>query len=678
MKMFVAILRVVALVVATAVASAAADTNTVPPEQSVNAVPAAKVVRIEVEQEFGEASDVKLPFADVARDVFALVGQQVVEKGDTPLVLKVEAHGEALGGNYTGTITGYHYSGASLSGDLTLEMDGKKVAGSHFERQVPAAYEIHTEYPHPSDAPFDRTIGGYQKGLFELLTQTHGLEPLVNASRTGGWDLRQAAILALGGSGRAEAVPPLITLLTKTTQHNESLRAVTALALGRLGDARALPALIAAMDQGEASLPALERKDAEENWRATLQPGIAVPDELPDDETDARNCILAAVMHIDAPDKVERLLAALRDESSAMRRTSAAQLLGHMDAKTAEPALIEALRDKSFAVRAAAAGALGELRAVSAVEALSTASKDANAIVRATAEESLGNIGSQSGEQLLRLATRQAEGPIHDIPLEKLAEQLRTGNRLLRNLTVEQLLQRDDPAAKKMELLELALKDEWEQVRAAAVAGLPAAKDVRVQELLVEASKDKEAAVRIAAAGALTDSYANAELLDTFARLLKDEEEEVRRSAVSALGKIHEPRSVELLSAFVRDAERSYPVLEEVVDALGEIGDRRAVPVLLDVLQGPHDPARLKAVSVLGALGDKRAVEPLIALLETEEKRTSPAARESEENMESPEDTELNGAAVEALTAITKQDFAKAAEWRRWWTENREKFTPKP
>jgi HEAT repeat protein len=685
----------------------AADTNT--PPDTAAAVRAAKVVRIEVKQEFQEAPDIKLPFAAIARDIFALVGQQIVETGDTPVVLRVEAGGGPAGGDYTGDFTGYHYSGASLEGNLTLEMDKKKVASVEFAKEVRPPFVIHRSYKRPSDAPFAGTLGGYRKGLFELLAQTHGLDPLVAAARTGKtWDLREAAILALGDTDKPEAVPPLVALLAQTTQHQKPARAVIALALGRLRDARALPALIEAMDQeGEASLSDVDPKD--EHWRETLDFALGMPDEeMPnEDETDARKCVLGAIMAIESTNKVEQLVTTLRDERSELRRLGAALLLGSTKAKDAAPALIEALRDKSFAVRAVAASALGDIGDASAVDALSAAGKDVSPIVRELAAEALDEISETHGRgELLRKAIAPDVPAPKDIPVDELAEALRTGNGLQRREAVELLAWSRDPRAP--ELLATALKDELTPVRLAAVDQLRGVKEPRARELLLKAVKDTDPSVRFRAADALLDFEPTAEMLDAYAELLKDEEPTVRLSAVEALGRIREPRSVELLAARLRDEDESDSARESIVNALGELNATNAVPALLELLKDSSDPVLPIAAAVVGDLGDKRAVElliallrdrrtsdregivralgklgdaravePLIALLEAEE-RAKPSGPDSEmSDFESEESSEVS-AAPEALTAITKENFTTAAEWRRWWTENREKFKAKP
>ncbi len=54
-------------------------------------------------------------------------------------------------------------------------------------------------------------------------------------------------------------------------------------------------------------------------------------------------------------------------------------------------------------------------------------------------------------------------------------------------------------------------------------------------------------------------------------------------------------------------------------DALGKIGDKRAVEPLITALDDEDELVREGAAKALGMLGDKRAVEPLITALGDED-----------------------------------------------------------
>jgi HEAT repeat protein len=106
----------------------------------------------------------------------------------------------------------------------------------------------------------------------------------------------------------------------------------------------------------------------------------------------------------------------------------------------------------------------------------------------------------------------------------------------------------------------------------------------------------------------------------------------LRRAAAEALGQLGDARAVEPLIGALGDETVS--VRQAAVGALGELDDARAVEPLIGLLHGKDRwSVRDAAVLALGRLGDARAVEPLIGLLHDE-------------------DGSLVQKAVEALTAI--------------------------
>jgi HEAT repeat protein len=102
--------------------------------------------------------------------------------------------------------------------------------------------------------------------------------------------------------------------------------------------------------------------------------------------------------------------------------------------------------------------------------------------------------------------------------------------------------------------------------------------------------------------------------------------------AIQVLGDIGDPRAVELLLKLLGRIDRA-DNWDTAVEALGHIGDPRAVEPLIAVLADPHHPwpddfdyeneTRQAAAEALGWLGDARALAPLIAALEHDELRSS-------------------------------------------------------
>lgn len=96
---------------------------------------------------------------------------------------------------------------------------------------------------------------------------------------------------------------------------------------------------------------------------------------------------------------------------------------------------------------------------------------------------------------------------------------------------------------------------------------------------------------------------------------LRDGHRGLQRAALAALAAIGDPRAVapliELCDSYSFSLAGANPA-----EALGDIGDKRAVPTLIRLLHHPHGEARVDAAEALGEIADTAAVGPLIALLD--------------------------------------------------------------
>ena len=126
-----------------------------------------------------------------------------------------------------------------------------------------------------------------------------------------------------------------------------------------------------------------------------------------------------------------------------------------------------------------------------------------------------------------------------------------------------------------------------------------------VTALLAIAHDDPDVDIQqdaVDALGKLRSGEALAALID-IARTHPNED--LRREAVEIVGRTA-PKAValEVLPAIVRD-DRDHHVQHEAVEELGELHDRRAFPVLLDVARHhPSPDVRRKAVAALGEMGE--------------------------------------------------------------------------
>lgn len=164
--------------------------------------------------------------------------------------------------------------------------------------------------------------------------------------------------------------------------------------------------------------------------------------------------------------------------------------------------------------------------------------------------------------------------------------------------------------------------------------GSGTAGDKRAVSAFIQALKDSNVSVRQTAVemlGGLGDTRAVPALIET----LKDNDVSVRRTAVEVLGDFGDTRAVPALIEALNDS--NVWVRRTAVDALGGFGDKRAVPALIKILNDSKNSeglngkpyglshleytlhgniVRLSAARTLGKLGDIRAVPALIRVLD--------------------------------------------------------------
>ncbi|MGD9014793.1 MAG: HEAT repeat domain-containing protein, partial [Candidatus Omnitrophota bacterium] len=94
-----------------------------------------------------------------------------------------------------------------------------------------------------------------------------------------------------------------------------------------------------------------------------------------------------------------------------------------------------------------------------------------------------------------------------------------------------------------------------------------------------------------------------------------DSDQRVRESAFQALEKLDATKE-EMLAGYLEATENPDSVVRcFACQALGNIGDQRAVPKLIDKLNDPDPHVRQASAEALGNIGDRRAVSPLFATL---------------------------------------------------------------
>jgi len=126
---------------------------------------------------------------------------------------------------------------------------------------------------------------------------------------------------------------------------------------------------------------------------------------------------------------------------------------------------------------------------------------------------------------------------------------------------------------------------------------------------LIRLLADKNGEVRNFAAVMLGD-IGSREAVVPLINALRDMDENVRHGAAEALGRIGDRAAlVPILELLREDFWQQFPA----VVALGEMRDNRAVPYLLQLLS--HEMLREPVIEALGKIGDPRALNPLVDII---------------------------------------------------------------
>lgn len=191
-------------------------------EEQIKAFRSIKSVRIVVDQAYGEAEGVSLPFKDVVQRVLGYAGVKVVgaDSKEYDATLKIEARGKAKGIEYSRFGIGpgtFYYTGADLSGVISLKSPGIPVHKKTFNGDVYPPYSIKFGgSSSPSGAPFYRAfsiVDSFISAILEIIGEVYGLNPLLIALKDIDTDVRANVAWVLRETKDTRAIKPLIEAL---------------------------------------------------------------------------------------------------------------------------------------------------------------------------------------------------------------------------------------------------------------------------------------------------------------------------------------------------------------------------------------------------------------------------------------------------------------------------------
>jgi len=158
------------------------------------------------------------------------------------------------------------------------------------------------------------------------------------------------------------------------------------------------------------------------------------------------------------------------------------------------------------------------------------------------------------------------------------------------------------------------LSDKSTAVQEASADALVKIDGKEVAEKLVPLLSSNEASVRNISIEILEGI--GEEAVDVLISLLKDEDHDIRKFACDTLGNIASPKAAPYLISSLND-DPNINVACAAAEALGKIGDKRAVDSLTKALEG-NMWLMCSCAEALGRIGDKRAVESLMSIPSSE------------------------------------------------------------
>lgn len=496
-----------------------------------------KTVRIVIEQSYRDKNNtvvegVRLPaFETIARKLLPYANLKIlpVNAENYDLTLKIQASGRGSGNEYSiggfgkGT---FYYTGASLTGEIALELSGVPIHRTSFSGNIspPSQINIYEFSSSLTTALFTDIVwqpNSFGPAIIKLIGEIYGPRFLITAMKDNDSDVRQYAERILLYNLGKSAVESLITLLTA---EDSFVRLNAVKALGQINDPQAVTPLVALLN---------------------------------DENTDVREQAMKAIEKF-GTSAVEPLLSSLQSEDSVTRKNVVVILGQIKDPQAVEP-LIVALKDTDADVRSRAVKALGQIKDPQAVDPLIIALKDTDANVRRSVVEALGQIKDPRSVEPLIILLKDEDA---DVRKEVVA-------------TLENI------GEKAVEPLIVALKDGDVEVRTSAVNALGQLKNPQAVESLIRVLKDEDAKVRETAVKALKEigEAAMGHLIET----LQNQDFSLRVVAAWALGQIGDARATAPLIVALQD--REFFVQAKAAEALGEIQDSQAIEPLIKTMK---------------------------------------------------------------------------------------------
>ena len=384
------------------------------------------------------------------------------------------------------------------------------------------------------------------------------------------------------------------------------LYAAIARGLGALGDRRATRTLLVLGTYWEGLNDAV-RESLRTLGSCTLPELISLAERK--DKSSLRPLATQAMGDLGDSQAIPVLANILKSDRRVAVRVIAAEALGRIEDRAVLGPLVAALKDSADAVRIAATIAMQSQPRKRIVPALVHVLNDPHPVVRENAARLIGHCGVGKAVAPLGLVTGDPEPRTRIAVFEALG-------RLGDETAVPQLGVMLDEARRE--------QDDELLIQLAGVLG--ELKDARAILPLLNAMPGTRPAVQakiVEALGDIKDGTVLPALIDV---MTNGATPAVRTSAVSAIGRLGLPESVEPLG---RAIQAGPPLKTAAVAALGDVHDEEAIGLLTELVSDPDANVRRLAATSLGAIGNESVFRKLRPLVDDSDVRVAAAATEA-------------------------------------------------
>ncbi len=484
------------------------------------------------------------------------------------------------------------------------------------------------------------------------------VDALTEIAESGDFALAFPALDTLTLIGDSRIAPRLVPLL-----EDEMLRSPATEALGSLGDEEVVAPLVTLLNTPYAAAEVIAQAlgSLHERYEKSYQEGSYIADLVRNaieasgvqnllnaiDGTGSENLrTLALVLGWLEGEAVERALVRLLGQSTARKEVvealvrygervtkllveqlqsedietckAAVIALGRIGDSEAVPALVEALTGNDE-LAVVAAGTLGKIGDRRAFEGLLALLGNQDAAVRRAAVAAINSLGHpematraaqllidanpQVRESAVKIAGYFGYPECADLLIERCFDEAEN----VRRAAIEHLPYLEDERV--VSTLINAIENGTSQVRAAAASALAQIDGVAAKPYLLAAVNDSDSWVRYFAIRSIGQHKYSESLEALTQKAQTDTASHVRIAAVDSLGKLHEPRAIAVLAAFIESTDLD--LARASLKSLGQIHHQDALPPLRKALRLPDAPRRVEALYALGSRGGEEAIQTI-------------------------------------------------------------------